>query len=132
MTLDGGEGGREIAERWDRIFRCLAAEPRRQVIWSLLDTAPGEPVALPEATIDPKSQEDLDSLRVELCHLHLPLMAEMGFVEWETDPLTATHGPRFEEVRALFEAALANVEELPDQLVEGCHRLETERQPPSG
>ncbi|WP_336021948.1 DUF7344 domain-containing protein [Halobellus salinisoli] len=101
------------------------------MITSLLDIAPGESVSLPEAAVNPNTATDRDSLRISLCHQHLPLMAEMGFIEWEKDPLTATHGPQFEEIGVLFEALFEYAEQLPTPLVNGCQRLEVERQPSS-
>jgi len=128
MVHRQGEEGSDLVERWDRVFRCVSAEPRRQIIVSLLDAAPGEVLSLPDAAINPNLSVDIDSLRVELYHQHLPLLAENGFVEWDSNPLTVTHGPRFEEVGALFEALHSSAENLPDPLVNGCQRLEVERQ----
>jgi len=85
-------------------------------------------VPLPDAAINPNLSVDVDSLRVELYHQHLPLLAENGFVEWNRNPLTVTHGPRFEEIGVLFEALHTYAEQLPDPLVNGCQRLEVERQ----
>ncbi len=76
----------------------------------------------------PNVPPDPDTLRVRLRHVHLPMLAEMGFVTWEADPWRASRGPRFDEVGAVFEALQSDAIEIPDSLVVGCRRLEAERQ----
>jgi len=48
---------------------------------------------LPESAAMPNCPPDPDVLCVELYHAHLPMLAEMGFITWETDPLVASRGP---------------------------------------
>jgi hypothetical protein len=74
--------------------------------------------------VPPNPEELLRGLH----HAHLPMLAEMGFVTWETEPLVAARGPRFDEVAAVFEALHADAACIPDTLVVGCRRLEEERQ----
>lgn len=122
------ENGRQIAERWDRVFEALSAEPRRQLVASLLDAAPDSDVPLPESAINPDVPTDPERLRHELHHRHLPMLAEQDVIEWETEPLVATRGPRFDEVAAVMEALHEAATDVPDSLVIGCRRLERERQ----
>lgn len=56
------------------------------------------------------------------------MLADMGFVEWETEPFVASRGPQFEQVAVVFEALQSSATDLPDELVVGCQRLEQERQ----
>ena len=126
MTGTRFENGRRVIEKWDDVFSVLDAEPRRQIVISLLDTDGAVP--LPESAINPNAPADPEQLRVELHHKHLPMLAEHGFIEWESDPLIAAPGPRFEEVAAVFEALHAQAASVPDSLVVGCQRLERERE----
>lgn len=121
------ENGKQVSENWNTVFRALSAEPRRQIILSLLDRSPREPVPLPESAMMPNVPSDQEALRRSLYHTHLPMLAEMGFIRWETDPLVATRGPRFEEAAVVFEALHSSATRLPDSLVVGCQRLEKER-----
>ncbi|WP_144901928.1 hypothetical protein [Halobellus captivus] len=127
MAHRRGERAQKVVNRWDRVVESMTAEPRRQLIVALLDASPGVSVELPEAAINPNVPTDPESLRIELCHQHLPKLAEMGFIEWDTEPLRATRGPRFEEVGVVVEAVHRSAGELPDSLVSGYQRLETER-----
>lgn len=116
--------GERVVENWDRVFDTLSAEPRRQVVVSLLDAAPDEPIELPDAAINPRIPVDRDRLMTHLYHRHLPALADEGFVEWDHDRNVARRGPDFEQAAAVFEALQANVDALPDALVEGCKQLE--------
>jgi len=119
--------GAQVIERWDQVFRVVSAEPRRQLIVALLDEPFGS-VPLPESAINPAVPVDRDHLRQTLYHCHLPLLEQYEFVRWDTDPLAASRGPRFEEVAVVFESLHAAADALPDSLVFGCQRLEAERQ----
>lgn len=128
MTTTRFKNGKRVIRKWDTTFKVLAAEPRRQLIVTLLDASPDESVPLPESAINPNVPEDPDRLRQELHHQHLPMLADYGFIEWGTDPLHASRGPRFNEAAVIFEALHSTSQCLPDSLVIGCQRLETEQQ----
>ena len=110
------------------VFRSLSAEPRRQLIVSLLDAPPDHLVPLPESAAMSDLSVDLEVLRIELYHDHLPMLEENGFITWKTEPLVAARGPRFDEVAAVFNALHSEATDIPDSLVSGCQRLEQERQ----
>ncbi|RQH01965.1 hypothetical protein [Natrarchaeobius oligotrophus] len=122
------ENGKRVIQRWDRVFRAASAEPRRQLIVSLLDVDEGDTVALPESALNPNVPVDPKALRQELYHTHLPMLSSMEFVEWSTEPFVASRGSRFGEVAAVFEALHSQASAVPDSLVVGCQRLECERQ----
>ncbi|MEY7848474.1 hypothetical protein AB7C87_04640 [Natrarchaeobius sp. A-rgal3] len=127
MTVSRSGDGTRTVDRWDEVFRAVSAEPRRQLIVSVMDCPEGEPASLPEAAVSQELSIDPRRLRNELQHVHLPLLSDLGFVEWESDPFVAFRGPRFEEVGAIFEALYDSSTDLPDPLVVGCRRLERER-----
>lgn len=122
------ENARQAIERWDAVFRALSAEPRRQLVVSLSDAPPEQSVPLPESAMNRTVPREPDRLRIDLRHNHLPTLAESGFVDWETEPLAASRGPRFREIAAVCEALQASSPGLPEPLVLGCQRLEEERQ----
>ena len=128
MTKRRFENGKQVIESWDQVFSAISAEPRRQLIVSLLSRPPEEPVPLPEHAINPNAPPDPEELRLELVHHHLPVLKDADFVEWNTDPLVASRGPRFDEVAVVFDALHSSAIEIPDSLVIGCQRLEEERQ----
>lgn len=127
MTTERFREGERVIERWDRVFRVLTAEPRRQLITTLLDAGAERPVPLPEAAMSPTVPRERETLRFHLHHRHLPMLAEAGFVRWEREPLRAWRGPNFEEAAVVIASLHECADELPDRLVHGCHRLEAER-----
>lgn len=122
------ENGRRVIDKWNRVFEALSAEPRRQLVVSLSDASPDQPVSLPESAVNPNVPVDPDDLRGELRHRHLPMLAERDFVEYGTDPLVAARGPQFDEVAVVMRALQESATDIPDPLVIGCQRLERERQ----
>jgi len=127
MTQARYRNGRRVIDRWDDVFAALSAEPRRQIVLSLLDAAPSESVPLPESAVNPNVPPDPKELRRELHHRHLPMLADLEFVTWDRDPLVAVRGPRFEQVAAVFDALQSTAADVPESLVVGCQRLERER-----
>lgn len=122
------ENGQQISENWNTVFRALSTEPRRQLIISLMDAEPDQSVPLPESAIMPNVPLDSERLSLELYHIHLPMLADMGFIAWETEPLVASRGPKFDQVAAVFETLHTEASRIPDSLVIGCQRLEEEQQ----
>ncbi|PCR88943.1 hypothetical protein [Natrinema ejinorense] len=122
------EAGTHVIEKWNAVFRALLAEPRRQLIVSLLDASPDQTVPLPESAINPNIPVDSRKLQKELYHQHLPMLADQGFIDWEIDPLIATRGPKFDQVAIVFEALHSKSADMPNSLIVGCQRLEQERQ----
>ncbi|WP_247731037.1 hypothetical protein [Halovivax limisalsi] len=126
MAPSHHENGERVSERWNAVFEALSSEPRRQLIVSLLDAEANEPVPLPESAVMSNVPPDPETLRLELHHVHLPMLAELGFITWETDPLVAARGPQFDEVAVVFEAFHEVASSIPESLVVGCRRLEEE------
>lgn len=120
--------GDPVSEEWNRVFRALSTEPRRQMIVALNDSPPSQSVVLPDAAISPVSQSGPEQMTLELQHNHLPLLEKSGFIEWTEEPFRAFRGPNFDEVAVVFDALFDTVDRLPDELVMGCHRLEAKRE----
>jgi len=110
----------QLGERWRLIFRTLSVGTRRQIIGSLLEAPPDRTLSLPEAANLPDFRIDPETLRTNLVQVHLPMMAEGGFIEWEEEPFCVERGPRFEEVAAVI-LSIDDYDEFPTHLVEGCH-----------
>lgn len=122
------ENGRQAIDRWNRVFEALSAEPRRQLIGSLIESPADGAVALPESAMNPNVSADPETLERKLYHHHLPMLADRKFIEWTTDPLAASPGARFDDVAVVFEALDSSATEIPDPLVVGWQRLEREQQ----
>jgi hypothetical protein len=119
---------RKMIERWDTVFRSLAAEPRRQLVVSLIEAPQDRELSLPEAANPPSLLIEPATLYSELIHVHLPVLEDAGVIEWEREPLCVRRGPQFREAASVIESIHANADELPGSLSEGCQRLEAHRQ----
>ena len=127
MSLEQPRTEDAVIERWNHLFEVLSAEPRRQLVVTLMDSDPNEWVPLPMAAQSPAVPIDADALALELHHRHLPMLEDGEFIDWTREPFEATRGDRFEELSAVLASLHRNADTLPLQLVEGCYRLEYER-----
>ena len=114
MAATQNPNGERAADDLNEVFEALAAAPRRRLLASLLEADPGEEVHLPAAATTSETSVDPEKLRVELYHHHLPMLAEAGFVDWESDPLVAARGPDFPAVAAVLEALESEAVVRPD------------------
>jgi hypothetical protein len=121
----GHEDTPAVVERWDQFMRQLSAQPRRQIIVSLMEAPRDSALPLPEAAVGDAETAALDGDGVErwttiLQHRHLPALAEAGYVRWSRDPFRVRRGPRFEEPAAVMRVLLSAEDRLPSTLVSGC------------
>ncbi|WP_245852993.1 DUF7344 domain-containing protein [Natrinema ejinorense] len=102
----------------DDIFDALANVHRRRLLFELLHCT-RQHVSTVTGVSRELAQADEELLRTHLAasrrvseadeellvkrHIHLPKLAEYGFVEWNRDDHVVTRGPRFGEVRPVLE-----------------------------
>lgn len=79
---------------WDDVFGALADGKRRRLFLALWQRGP-ETGMVPLRDIPSLSTEHD---RLELRHVHLPMLEEMGYVRWDRERGTVGRGPRYEEV----------------------------------
>lgn len=109
---------------WDRVFRCLASEPRRQIVFSLAEADANEWHSLPGAAFSPNISQDKSQLEISLQHEHLPHLADRNYVVWDRDPFQVRQGVNFQEVLSIIDILTDSSSRLPDQFIQGCDRLE--------
>lgn len=113
-----------VAGRWDRAFRVLSAEPRRELALSLTDRSASTWVPLPDAAHSPHYPGSRDDLQLALYHNHLPAMAKPDYIVWEESPFEARKGPNFDELESIIRAIVDGAGDLPDRMVRNCRTLE--------
>lgn len=102
----------------DDIFDALADSQRRQLLVGLLDRkskhvpnlsgdsremAGANETLLQAYLTSDREFAGVDRDLVRMHCVHLPELAESGFVEWDGDANVVTRGPRFDELKPLLE-----------------------------
>lgn len=111
------QDGTGVVEQRDRIFDALSAQPRRQLLVSLLEAQPAEFLDLPEVALARESAAEDHELRAVLVHRHLPLLADYGFVRWETDPMRVQRGSEFDVLEPVIRTLAVRTETVPPLVV---------------
>lgn len=64
---------------------------------------------------DPEAVDDatLTEMRTALYHVHLPKLAEAGYIEWNKDTHTIRRGPNFDEIAPLLRLMAEHEDKLP-------------------
>lgn len=92
--LDAVEGRAVSSEAIDSMMDALKSRTRRVILITLLDTAETSIADLDRRVT---RQED----RIQLYHVHVPKLADAGYVEWDADTEVITRGPNFSEAEPL-------------------------------
>lgn len=109
-----------IYERWDQFMYLLSAQPRRQIIVSLMDKSDNQALSLPEAAITPEISVETESFKVKLRQIHVPMLADADYVHWSKNPFQIRRGTRFDEPASVMEVLLSAGHRLSPSLVSGC------------
>lgn len=90
----------------DTAFVALADEDRRQLLSLLASRTEGDPsVRIPEDLVG--RAPDPTTLSTRLHHVHLPKLASMDYVEWDSGSSVVRRGPAFEELVPLLSVVRA-------------------------
>lgn len=112
--------GLSIYDRWDQFMYLLSAQPRRQIISTLMDHPEEGGHPLPDAAMTPERSIKPELFQINLRQIHLPLLADADYIEWSKDPFQVWRGPRFAEPASVLEVLLAADARLSPTLVTGC------------
>ena len=96
---------------FDDMVDALADVQRRKLLVALLEHNPQHDT--PVAIADSESESDAVERLVTMQHIHLPKLAEYGFIEWNEETHEVTKGPTFDEIRPLLELLSNHEDELP-------------------
>lgn len=96
----------------DRALQSLAAADRRRLLAELVARDTRSAVQLPDDLATAVDDERAMLLRMR--HIHLPKLANHGFVDWDRKQHVVWPGPRFDEVEPLVRLLRDHADELPE------------------
>lgn len=96
----------------DDMLDAVADIQRRKLLVALLDHNPQDDS--PAILADAADETDAFERIVQMEHVHLPKLAEYGFIDWNEEGDKVSKGPNFDEIRPLLELLLDHEDELPE------------------
>lgn len=89
----------------DAELEALTSPYRRRVLLAVSERgAIDEDDAVADAFAAHGTGDDPDVLRLKLTHIHLPRLADQGYIEWDPDAGVIRRGPDFDDIAALLGA----------------------------
>lgn len=96
----------------DDSLDALSHIQRRKLLFALLDHNPqGDSPAI---LVDSEDEAGPIEQLVTMNHVHLPKLAEYGFIVWNRDAHEVVKGPKFDEIKPLLKLLADHEDELPD------------------
>lgn len=100
-------------DNFGQMLSALSDPYRRQLLLALRDHNPQDDDDLdPLGLLDEGAEADV--IEVELVHMHLPKLDEMGYITWNRDTGKISKGPRWDEIAPLLELLHNHRDELAD------------------
>jgi predicted transcriptional regulator len=96
---------------FDEMVDALAAFQRRSLLVALVEHNPQDDT--PVVIADSERESDAVERLVSMQHVHLPKLADYGFIEWNKETHEVVKGPNFDEIRPLLELLVDHEDELP-------------------
>lgn len=89
------------ADDLGELLEILSHPHRRRIITRLHTRSPRDEdeFELEELT----GNDELDNETITLIHIHLPKLADSGYINWDQKQQIVTRGPRFEEIEPLID-----------------------------
>ncbi len=97
------------------MFDMLGNSYRRRILLAVADHNPRDEDEFAPETFNSDSvdENEVEQMKTELFHSHLPKLADAGYIAWDPDTETIRRGPNFEEIAPLLELMDEHEDELP-------------------
>lgn len=96
-----------------QVFDALKHPYRRRILTLVFEHNPRDD---DELSVDrlATGDDDFELLVTELYHVHLPKLAETGYIDWDKHSPTIRRGSKFDDVAPLLRVMIEHQDELPD------------------
>lgn len=96
----------------DAVFEALSDSYRRRILVAVSDRGPrGDDGFAPEDVAPDDTAPE--AVRPAFHHVHLPKLAENGYIEWDPGAGTIRRGPNFDEIAPLLDLLAEHEDALP-------------------
>jgi len=99
---------------WGEMLDALSDPYRRQLLVALLRHNPQDDEDPDPLDIVGDDVDEVDLLRTEMVHVHLPKLDEMGFIEWDRSNNKIRTGPNWDDIAPLLRLIEDHQDELPE------------------
>ena len=100
-----------LNEIWfDKLLDALSNIQRRSLLVALLEHNHQDD--WPIVIVDDDNEKDEITELIRMKHIHLPKLAEYGFIAWDRTNNEVSKGPAFEEIRPFVELLETHQDEL--------------------
>jgi len=100
---------------FDEMLEALSNIQRRSLLVALLEHKREDDSPIVIADDENEKDEITELIRME--HIHLPKLAEYGFIEYNKKNKEVSKGPAFEEIRPLVELLDTHQDELSEDWI---------------
>ncbi|KTG18023.1 DUF7344 domain-containing protein [Haloferax profundi] len=104
----------EAGDSLSELFDALRHVYRRRILMTVAQQNSQDEDDITSESIADGNDDALEHLQLELYHIHLPKLADAGFIDWDRDSGVITRGPRFGEIEPLLRLMHNHQDELPD------------------
>ena len=97
----------------DEQLSVLSNHHRRQLLVALAQRTPQPDRLAPSRALAADGGDEDQTIAMQ--HVHLPKLADHGFIDWDQDAQRVTKGPRFDEIEPLLTVLRENQDVLFDR-----------------
>ncbi|MCO8256722.1 ArsR family transcriptional regulator [Haladaptatus sp. AB618] len=89
---------------------------RRRILIAVLNQNPRaeDEFTLDKSSTDEMNDAEIKSMKIQLHHIHLPKLADAGYIDWDPDTGAIRRGPNIDEIAPLLTLMRDHADELPD------------------
>lgn len=101
----------ETRSQPDEQLAMIADQTRRRLLVTLLDDTPEDtPIKITDRAGGGGTAD-----RIQLHHVHLPKLADAGYIRWDQEDHIVQQGPQFDAIEPLLTLLCDHADELPDE-----------------
>ena len=109
----------ETNNRLGELLGALANPYRRQLLLALMEHNPQADDDSDPLDIHPEGEDSFTQMNISMGHL--PMLDDMGIIDWDQDDNEISKGPDWEEFEPLLQLIVENKERLPGEWFENSN-----------